>query len=102
MEPFPYPDPFPDPFNPDQRYRICVDAKRRECAMLFNAEVYTAAAITTGLLAACVAATLGTQYYVCVALALVAHAAQIAAAEERYKACKLRGETECRLQYGGQ
>jgi hypothetical protein len=102
VNPYPY---YPgDPGDPwgiggDERYNICITGKTEVCRRNYNADIFTSAAVAGGIMAACMAISGGAAAIACAALALAAHAAGIAAANERYQACVQNAMTDCYLQY---
>ena len=79
--------------------RFCISSRNRECQLMYTADVNASIATSTAILAGCIAFTGGTQFALCAAAALAAHAANILAAQNRYEACLWRGQTDCYLQY---
>ena len=82
-------------------YKTCLNARFEECRRNYNAELFQSAAVSTAIAAGCVGLTGGSGLIVCLALALAAHAAGIAAANERYQGCRTRAQYDCRTQAGG-
>jgi hypothetical protein len=80
---------------------FCLRTRGEECRRTYNSELFASAAVSTGMMAGCVAITVGSGLIICAAAALVAHALAIAAARERYSACNSRAQSDCYLQYGG-
>ncbi|HEY6803389.1 MAG TPA: hypothetical protein VI306_07405 [Pyrinomonadaceae bacterium] len=101
VDPYPY---YPgDPGDPwgggDNRLNICLAGHYEACRRNYNADIFTSAAVSTGVMIACLTVSGGTLALGCAALALAAHAAGIAAANERYQACMALAQTDCYLQY---
>ena len=81
--------------------QYCLRTRGEECRRTYNSELFASAAVSTGMMAGCVAITVGSGLIICAAAALVAHGLAIAAARERYSACNSRAQSDCYLQYGG-
>jgi hypothetical protein len=94
-------DPIDPGFWDGDLYKSCLNARYEECRRNYNADLFTSAAVSTAIAAGCVGLTGGSGLIICLALALAAHAAGIAAAKERYQGCRTRAQFDCRTQAGG-
>jgi len=81
------------------QFDFCMNTRTEECRRQYNAEVLTSGAVATAIFAGCVGLTVGSGLIACAAAALAAHALNLAAAQERFQACKTRAYSDCRLAY---
>jgi hypothetical protein len=81
------------------QFDFCMNTRTEECRRQYNAEVLTSGAVATAIFAGCVGLTVGSGLIACAAAALAAHALSLAAAQERFEACKTRAYSDCRLAY---
>jgi hypothetical protein len=80
-------------------FDFCMNTRTEECRRAYNAEILTSGAVATAIFAGCLGLTVGSGLIACAAAALAAHALYIAAAQQRYEACKTRAYSDCRLAY---
>jgi hypothetical protein len=93
---------YPDPYWYGEEtgdYEFCVRTRSEECRQLHNAELFSSAAAAATIFAGCLALTTGSGLILCAAAALATHAANIAAARQRYQACLTRAYSDCVLQF---
>ena len=101
-------DPGPGPGSggtggsgPDwQRLNACLQNRRRECISMYQADLASAAATTTAVIAGCAALAAGPQLALCLGAAAGHYAASVLAAQLRFDACITRAGNDCHLQYG--
>lgn len=87
-------------FNLDSRLRECTFRKQEQCRSSYNADLFTSAAISTGVFAGCNAITALSGFLLCTAAAFAAHMLMIQAARERYQNCIDNAAWECRRELG--
>lgn len=87
-------------FNRDSQLRQCTYVKQEQCRSAYNADLFTSAAISTGVFAGCNAITALSGFILCTAAALAAHMLMIQAARERYQSCYDNAAWECRKELG--
>jgi hypothetical protein len=93
---------YPDPYWYGEEtgdYEFCVRTRSEECRQLYNAELFASAAGAATIFAGCLALTTGSGLILCAAAALATHAANIAAARQRYQGCLTRTYSDCVLQF---
>lgn len=86
-------------FDTPDNYNLCISGRNEECRRQYNAALLQSAAVSTAIMAGCVAITVGSGLITCAALALAAHALGIAAASQQYQGCIVRAALDCRLEY---
>jgi len=87
-------------FNRDSKLRDCTFRKQEQCRSTYKADLFTSAAISTGVFAGCNAITALAGFILGTAAAFAAHMLMIQAARERYQSCYNNAACECRKELG--
>jgi len=87
-------------FNLSSKLTECTYRKQEGCRAQYNSDLFTSAAVATGVFAGCNAITALSGFIICTAAALAAHMLMIQAAKERYQTCINNAAWECRKELG--
>ncbi len=78
---------------------FCLYTRQDECRRNYNADLFESFAAASAIAAGCIALA-GPALAVCLAAALAAHAAGVAAASQRFHGCNQRALSDCQIQCG--